>query len=46
MKQALTCFCTTVSCSRFLSKKAIFFCWALLLLLRITLLYCSLISSS
>ena len=41
-----TCFCTTVSCSRLRSKNAIFFCCALLFELRMTLLYCSLISSS
>jgi len=40
------CFCTMVSCSRLRSRNTIFFCCALLLLLRITLLYCSLISSS
>ena len=41
-----TCFWTMVSCSRLRSKKAIFFCCALLLLFRMTLLYCSLISSN
>lgn len=41
-----TCFCTNVSCSRLRSKNAIFFCCAFELLLRMTLLYCSLISSS
>lgn len=41
-----TCFCTSVSCSRLRSKNAIFFCWALVLLFLITLLYCSFASSN
>lgn len=41
-----TCFCTSVSCSRLRSRNAIFFCCCLLFELRMTLLYCSFISSS
>ena len=38
--------CTTVSCSRLRSRNIIFFCWARLLDVRRTLLYCSRVSSS